>query len=196
MRHAIPIRRELGVPTAFNFLGPLANPARLGRQVVGVGDWTMATKVCGVLAANGARHVLVVYGSDGLDELTTTGPSTVVEWVADPDQDAPPGAGPTGRTTTSVIDPAALGLAPARLTDLVGGDAETNARMALAILDGEHGPQRDIVLLNAAAGLVAGGVATELAEGLVTAAAVIDDGRALGALQRLVSVSNAVADKR
>ncbi|MDQ2725497.1 MAG: anthranilate phosphoribosyltransferase, partial [Actinomycetota bacterium] len=114
MRHAIPIRRELGVATAFNFLGPLANPARLGRQVVGVGDWTMATKVCGVLAANGARHVLVVYGSDGLDELTTTGPSTVVEWVADPGQ--PPsglaaGAGPVGRTTTSVIDPAALGLA-------------------------------------------------------------------------------------
>ena len=196
MRHAIPIRRELGVPTAFNFLGPLANPARLGRQVVGVGDWTMATKVCGVLAANGARHVLVVYGSDGLDELTTTGPSTVVEWVADHDANAAPGTGPTGRTTTSVIDPAALGLAPARLTDLVGGDAETNARMALAILDGEHGPQRDIVLLNAAAGLVAGGVATDLAEGLVTAAAVIDDGRALGALQRLVSVSNAVTDKR
>jgi anthranilate phosphoribosyltransferase len=199
MRHAVPIRRELGVPTAFNFLGPLANPARLGRQVVGVGDWTMATKVCGVLAANGARHVLVVYGSDGLDELTTTGPSTVVEWVADPGRaalDGPAGARPAGRTTTSVIDPADLGLAPARLADLVGGDAETNARMARAILDGEHGPQRDIVLLNAAAGLVAAGVATHLAQGLVTAAAVIDDGQAHDALERLVTVSNAVPDNR
>ncbi|MDQ2729727.1 MAG: anthranilate phosphoribosyltransferase [Actinomycetota bacterium] len=199
MRHALPIRRELGVATAFNFLGPLANPARLGRQVVGVGDWTMATKVCGVLAANGARHVMVVYGSDGLDELTTTGPSTVVEWVADPGQPpvgAAAGAGPVGRTTTSVIDPAALGLAPARPPDLVGGDAETNARMARAILEGEHGPQRDIVLLNAAAGLVAGGVATHLAEGLIIAGAVIDDGRAFDALQGLVAVSNAVTENR
>ncbi len=197
MRHAAPTRAELGVATAFNFLGPLANPARLRRQVVGVGDWTMATKVCGVLAANGARHVLVVYGSDGLDELTTTGPSTVVEWVADPGQ--PPtgvaaGGDPVGRTTTSVIDPGELGLARARPSDLLGGDAQTNARMARAILDGEHGPQRDIVLLNAAAGLVAGGVATHLGEGLITAGAVIDDGRALDALQRLVSVSNSVTD--
>jgi anthranilate phosphoribosyltransferase len=198
MRHAIPIRRELGVPTAFNFLGPLANPARLGRQVVGVGDWTMATKVCGVLAANGAKHVLVVYGSDGLDELTTTGPSTVVEWIADPGPGLAPGVGaaPVGRTTTSVIDPAALGLAPARLSDLVGGDAGTNARMARAVLDGEDGPQRDIVLLNAAAGLVAGGAALDLSEGLDIAGAVIDDGRALDVLHRLVTVSNAVTDNR
>lgn len=200
MRHAIPIRRELGVATAFNFLGPLANPARLRRQVVGVGDGTMATKVCGVLAANGATRVLVVYGSDGLDELTTTGPSTIVEWIADPGPDLTPGGpaarGPVGRTTTSVIDPATLGLAPARPSDLVGGDAETNARMARAILNGEHGPQRDIVLLNAAAGLVAGGAAPHLAEGLITAGAVIDDGRALDALERLVTVSNALTDSR
>lgn len=198
MRHAAPTRAELGVATAFNFLGPLANPARLRRQVVGVGDWTMATKVCGVLAANGARHVLVVYGSDGLDELTTTGPSTVVEWVADsgrPPAGAAVGEGPAGRTTTSVIDPADLGLARARPSDLVGGDAQTNARMARAILDGEHGPQRDIILLNAAAGLVAGGVATHLGDGLITAGAVIDDGRALDALQRLVTVSNSVNNR-
>ncbi len=182
MRYAIPIRRELGVPTAFNFLGPLANPARVGRQVVGVGDGRMATKMCGVLAANGATHVLVVYGSDGLDELTTTGPSTVVEWdAADPEM------------RSSVVDPADLGLAPARLEDLRGGDAATNARLARRVLDGEPGPHRDIVVLNAAAALVAGGVAARLAEGLVIAGAALDDGRALAALERLIVASRATA---
>ncbi|MDQ6836875.1 MAG: hypothetical protein M3137_00670, partial [Actinomycetota bacterium] len=139
------------------------------------------------------------YGSDGLDELTTTGPSTVVEWVASPLRATPGGTtGPrgSGTTTTSVIDPSELGLPRARGADLVGGDAETNARMARAILDGEHGPQRDIVVLNAAAGLVAGGVVNRLVEGLTVAADVIDDGRALDALQRLVAVSNAVIDCR
>ncbi|MDQ6782314.1 MAG: anthranilate phosphoribosyltransferase [Actinomycetota bacterium] len=196
MRHAVPIRRELGVATAFNFLGPLANPARLRRQVVGVGDPAMATKVCGVLAANGAAHVLVVYGSDGLDELTTTGPSTIVEWIADPSQQASAGAGGgaglAGTTTTSVIDAAELGLARARPADLLGGDVDTNARMALAVLGGEQGAQRDLVVLNAAAGLVAGGVVAHLADGLLMAGAVIDDGRALSVLQRLITVSNAL----
>ncbi|MGH8917649.1 MAG: anthranilate phosphoribosyltransferase, partial [Actinomycetes bacterium] len=134
LRHAAPTRRELGVPTAFNFLGPLANPARVRRQVVGVGDALMATKMCGVLAANGATHVLIVYGSDGLDELTTTGTSTVVEWrSSDPEM------------RTSVVDPADLGLPRARREDLLGGDADTNARLARRVLEGETGPQRDIV---------------------------------------------------
>lgn len=207
MRHAASTRRELGVPTAFNFLGPLANPARLGRQVVGVGDSTMATKVCAVLAASGSTHVMVVYGSDGLDELTTTGPSTVVEWIADcdPDPDTDldsgadrdpglvvdaPGRRLAGRMTTTSIDPADLGLAPSQPSDLVGGDVATNAARARAILGGEPGPQRDIVVLNAAAGLVVGGVADHLASGLAIAAAALDDGRALAILDRLVAVSN------
>lgn len=181
MRHAIPIRRELGVPTAFNFLGPLANPARLRRQVVGVGDAAMAEKVCGVLAANGATRVLVVYGSDGLDELTTTGPSTIIGWDVE-----------AGKTVER-LDPTELGLAPAQPADLRGGDVDTNARLALAVLDGSPGPQRDIVVLNAAAGLVAGGVVADLAEGVVRAGESLDSGRARAALDRLIEVSTAAA---
>lgn len=179
MRHAIPVRRELGVPTAFNFLGPLANPTRVRRQVVGVGDPAMAAKMAGVLAAGGAEHVLVVHGAGGLDELSTTGPSQVEEFRA--------GAG----LTTSTVDPVALGLAPARLEDLKGGDAATNAGLLRRVLSGETGPQRDIVLLNAAAGLVVGGAAADLAAGLSIAAQVIDDGRAGQALEALIEVSRA-----
>ncbi len=176
MRHAIPVRRDLGVPTAFNFLGPLANPGRVTRQVVGVGDPTMATKMAGVLAGNGATHALVVHGAGGLDELSTTGPSTIVEWQA-------------GETSSHVVDPTDLGLAPARLDQLLGGDPATNARLARRVLEGEPGPHRDIVLLNAAAGLVVAGEAGQLAEGLLLAAASVDDGCAAGALARLVAVS-------
>jgi anthranilate phosphoribosyltransferase len=178
MRHAVPVRRDLGVPTAFNFLGPLANPARVRRQVVGVGDPAMAEKMIGVLAAGGASHVLVVHGADGLDELSTTGASTMYCYA--------------GRGLEKVeVDPGALGLRPARLADLVGGDAATNADMARRVLAGEPGPHRDIVALNAGAGLVVAGLAAELAEGLTLAAAAIDDGRAAGALERLIAVSQA-----
>ncbi len=183
LRFAGPTRRELGVPTAFNFLGPLANPAQVTRQVVGVGDSTMATKMAGVLAANGAAHVLVVYGHDGLDELSTTGPSTVVQWRADADRNAAP--------TSRVIDPAALGLRRATTKDLEGGDAATNATLARRVLGGEAGAHRDIVLLNAAAALVVGGAAAHLAEGLPMAAAAIDGGEAAATLERLVAASHA-----
>jgi anthranilate phosphoribosyltransferase len=183
MRHAIPVRRELGVPTAFNFLGPLANPARVTRQVVGVGDPAMATKMAGVLAAGGAAHVLVVHGSDGLDELSTTGPSMVHEFRNDRRAEG---------VQAFEVDPAALGLAPAGLDDLRGGDAGTNAALARRILSGDPGPQRDIVLLNAAAGLVVGGLCPDLAAGLTVAAEVVDSGRASDCLARLVAVSQAV----
>ena len=176
MRHAIPIRRELGVPTAFNFLGPLANPARVRRQVVGVGDPAMAAKMAGVLQAGGATRVMVVHGADGLDELSTTGPSTV-QFYRD------------GELAETIVDPQIIGLAPASLADLRGGDAATNAKRAVAVLSAEPGAQRDIVLLNAAAGLVVGGVVDDLTDGLEMAAAVVDDGRAMAALERLISVS-------
>ncbi len=182
LRHASATRRELGVPTAFNFLGPLANPARVRRQVVGVGDPAMATKMCGVLAASGATHVLVVHGSDGLDELTVTGPSTVLEWrVEDPE------------IRSWVIDPADLGISACRPDELLGGDTSTNAALARAVLEGGVGPHRDIVVLNAAAGLVVAGLAAHVAEGLVLAAAAIDDGRAARALELLVSTSQDAA---
>jgi anthranilate phosphoribosyltransferase len=195
MRYAGPTRAELGVPTAFNFLGPLANPARVTRQVVGVGDPSMAAKMCQVLVAGGAVAVAVVYGSDGLDELTTTGPSTIVGWTGHPHDSSTAGQGrPAPREAelvTMVIDPSALGLKPARPEDLVGGDAAANATFARRILDGEAGAHRDIVLLNAAAALVVGGRADDLAEGLDQAAAAVDRGDAAAALDRLVATSQA-----
>ena len=221
MRHAVPIRRELGVPTAFNFLGPLANPARVRRQVVGVGDPAMAARMARVLATGGATHVLVVHGADGLDELSTTGPSVMYEWRVPTLR--PPGGGsvegrPVGGGDLSVggrtvgggdlsveartdgadldllveaqtIDPAELGLPVARLADLLGGDAATNAALARRVLAGEPGPRRDVVLLNAAAALVAAGVTDDLADGLARAAASVDEGRAEAALDRLIKVS-------
>jgi anthranilate phosphoribosyltransferase len=185
MRHAVPVRRELGVPTAFNFLGPLANPARVRRQVLGVGDPAMAPKMARVLAAGGATRALVVHGADGLDELSTTGPSTVYEWQAS--------GGPAGDLAPVTVDPGSLGLARARIGDLRGGDAAANAKFARRVLAGQPGPHRDIVLLNAAAGLVAAGVSDGLGAGLVRAAAAVDDGRAESALDRLVAVSCAEA---
>jgi anthranilate phosphoribosyltransferase len=178
MRHAGPTRRELGVPTVFNFLGPLANPARVRRQVVGVSDPAMAEKMIGVLQANGAVHILVVFGHDGLDELTTTGPSTVLEWG-------------NGVRRTYQVDPIALGLALAAPADLLGADAVANAEVARRVFGGEKGPHRDIVLLNAAAGIVAAGQAADVAEGLAQAATSIDDGHAEQRLVSLVRASQA-----
>lgn len=180
LRYAGPTRRELGVPTAFNLLGPLANPARVGRQVVGVGDRRMATKMAGVLAANGAIHAMVVFGEDGLDELSTTGPSTVVEWMAG-----------EGGLRSRVVEPAEVGLRLAVPDDLKGGDASANAEFARRVLEGEAGAHRDIVLLNAAAGLVVGGAAEHLAAGVALAAAAVDDGRAAQTLERLIASSQA-----
>jgi anthranilate phosphoribosyltransferase len=180
LRHAGPVRRELGVPTVFNFLGPLANPARVRRQVVGVSDPRMAEKVIGVLQANGAEHALVVYGHDGLDELTTSTTSTVHE-LRD------------GGVTAFTVDPSALGLARAAPGGLLGGDAATNAALAREVLDGAPGPKRDIVVLNAAAALVVAGRCADLEEGVAAAHASIDSGRAAGVLGSLAKVSTAAA---
>jgi len=178
MRHAGPVRRELGVATVFNFLGPLANPTRPPHQVVGVSDGRMAARMAGVLAANGAIRALVVHGGDGLDELTTTGPSTMV-W-----QEA-------REARTLVVDPADLGFGPATAEALAGGDAADNATSLRAVLDGVAGAHRDIALLNAAAGLVAAGAAASLQEGVELARRSIDDGGAAAALDRLIAASTA-----
>ena len=178
LRHAGPARRELGIPTAFNFLGPLANPARVRRQLVGVSDPTMAERMLGVLEARGSDHVLLVHGHDGLDELTTTTTSTIHELEA-------------GEVRTWVLDPQDVGLALAKPEELRGGDPQANAGIARAVLAGETGPPRDVVLLNAGAALVAAGSAMSVSEGLVLAAKSIDGGGAAAALERLVAVSNA-----
>jgi anthranilate phosphoribosyltransferase len=186
-RHAVPTRRELGVPTVFNFLGPLANPARPRRQVVGVSDPAMAEKVLGVLVANGAERAMVVYGHDGLDELTTTSTSTVLFL-----EGASPGGGESVRTF--VVDPGELGLAPSSGDALRGGAPAVNADLARRVLEGEPGPHRDIVLLNAAAAVVVAGLAVDLVDGLSAAAASIDSGRAGEVLERLVQVSKEAAE--
>ncbi|MET0728552.1 MAG: anthranilate phosphoribosyltransferase [Acidimicrobiales bacterium] len=176
MRHAGPSRRDLGIPTSFNILGPLSNPGRVQRYLLGVADERMAVGMAGVLQANGAVRALIVHGGDGLDELTTTGPSSVVE-VRD------------GEVSTWQVDPAELGLPRAVREDLVGGDAHLNADLARRVLAGEHGAHRDIIGLNAGAALMAAGLADDLATGLELALGAIDSGAAVGALNRLVEVS-------
>lgn len=172
LRHAGPTRAELGVRTAFNFLGPMANPARVRRQVVGVSDPRMAERMLRVLVANGSERPLVVFGHDGLDELTTTTTSTLMSWE-------------DGEVRTQEVDATAFGLAPAQPADLLGGDATVNAEAAHRVLAGDAGPHRDIVVLNAGAGLLVGGAVDDLAAGVEAAQACIDDGRAAGVLERL-----------
>jgi anthranilate phosphoribosyltransferase len=176
LRHLAGARRELGVATTFNFLGPLANPARVSRQAVGVSDERMADRMLGTLEALGTRRALVFHGDDGLDELTTTTTSTVHE-LRD------------GHTTTYTLDPHDFGISPSTPADLCGGDAAENAARAEAVLAGEAGPVRDIVELNAAAALVVAGVAPGIGEGIEAARAAIDAGAATKALDALVRVS-------
>jgi anthranilate phosphoribosyltransferase len=175
MGHAGPVRRELRVPTVFNFLGPLTNPARPFAQVVGVSDERMLPLLAQVLARRTTRARLF-RALDGLDELTTTGPSLVFD-VED------------GQLRESMLDPADLGLARCEVEDLRGGDPEASAAIALAIIDGETGPRRDVVLLNAAAALEVSGRASSLDEGLALAATSIDSGAAVDVLARWVSSS-------
>jgi anthranilate phosphoribosyltransferase len=178
MRFVGPVRKELGVATTFNFLGPLANPARVTRQVVGVSDPAMADRVIGTLRELGARHAMVFFGHDGLDELTTTDLSTVRE-LRD------------GEVHRSVLDPLDLGISRAHAEDLRGGNPAQNAVIARRVLDGEKGAVRDVVLLNAAAALVVADVAPDFAAGFETAANAIDSGAALEALESFIAVSQA-----
>jgi anthranilate phosphoribosyltransferase len=180
-----PVRRELGIPTVFNFLGPLANPAGARRQLVGVSDPAMAPKMAGVLGATGSRRAMVLFADDGLDELSVTGPATVIELEGDGEGDYD--------LVTSRVDPAALGFAPATLADLRGGDAAFNAEAIRRVLDGAPGPHRDIGVLNAAAALVVAGAAPDLPAGIAAAGQALDEGRARAVLDALVTVSAAAA---
>ena len=179
MRHAAPVRQELGTRTVFNVLGPLANPAGARDGVFGVYAPGLARTYAEALAGLGARRALVVHGAGGVDELTPSGPSLVVE-VRD------------GRITEWQLDPATLGLAPSDPAELRGGDAAENAAAIRRVLDGERGGRRDAIVLNAGAALVAAGVAETFPDGVAIAAAAIDDGAAGAVLVRLVEFSNAV----
>jgi len=186
LRHAATSRRELGIPTVFNFLGPLTNPAQPAAQAVGVADARMAPTMAGVLAARGAS-ALVFRGDDGLDELSTAAPSQV--WAV---------AG--GEVRSDRVDPAALGLAPAAAGALRGADAAHNAAVTRSFLAGEPGPVRDAVLLNAAAALVAydgvgpGPVGEQVARALPRAAEAVDSGAAAAVLENWVTVSRSLAE--
>jgi anthranilate phosphoribosyltransferase len=176
MRHAGPTRRELGVRTVFNVLGPLANPARVKRQALGVGAPGLAPLMVRVLRDLGHDRALVFYGEDGLDELSTVARSRVFE-LRD------------GQVTEFELDPASLGLPAASPDDLRGGTPPENAALIRRIFGGEKGPHRDVVLLNAAAAMIAGGRARDWREGLSIAAESIDRGAAGERLDRLVAAS-------
>ena len=171
MRHAGPVRRELGVPTCFNLLGPLTNPAGVRRQVVGVADPSLAAQVARVLHTIGVERALVVHG-DGVDELPLDGSGIMYDVSA-------------GGVRQDRVDSATVGLSRAGRDELRGGDAATNAAIIEAVLSGERGARRDVVLLNAGAAVLAGGRSKDLAEGVEIAAAAIDDGRATDLLARL-----------
>ncbi|MFA5889697.1 MAG: anthranilate phosphoribosyltransferase [Actinomycetota bacterium] len=178
MRHAGPVRRELGIPTVFNFLGPLTNPAGALRQTVGVSDADMAPKLAAALGRLGTERAMVFRGDDGLDELTVTTTSTI--W------DVGDGGG------ARRFDPASVGIARSSLAELAGGTAADNARVVERVLSGEVGSVRDAVVLNAAAALEVAGLASDIAEGLLLARESIDSGRAGRALDRLRDVSQRV----
>jgi anthranilate phosphoribosyltransferase len=176
-RFAAPPRRELGIATVFNMLGPMANPGRVKRQLIGVADPRFAEPMVRTLQQQGLSVAWVVHGG-GLDELTTTGPSTVLSLDH-------------GVIDEFIVDPAALGLAPAEKQDLVGGTPGDNVLAIRRVLAGDRGPHRDIVVLNAGAALVVAGRAGDVGAGVELAAAAIDDGRAEATLEALVAVSTA-----
>jgi anthranilate phosphoribosyltransferase len=178
-RFAAPSRREIGIPTVFNLLGPMANPGRVRRQVIGVANGAFAERMVETLRHHDSVHAWVVHGG-GLDELTTTGSSHVIE-LRD------------GEIGHFEVNPSVLGLAAATGDQLVGGDRAHNAEVVRNVLSGASGPHRDIVLLNAAAGLVVGGAVGDLEAGLVRAAESIDSGAAQVTLERMVAASREAA---
>jgi anthranilate phosphoribosyltransferase len=175
MRFAAPVRSQLGTPTTFNFLGPLANPAGATRRTVGVSDPVMAERVIRTLATLGVERALVFFGHDGLDELTVTTTSTVYELAA-------------GEVRIYEVDPLDFGIPLAEMGALAGGDAAGNAQAVHQVFAGANGPIRDIVTLNSAAALLVADVVPDLAAGVEQARAVIDDGRAAATLEAFVRV--------
>jgi len=185
MKHAIGPRRELGVRTIFNILGPLTNPAGTPAQLIGVYDPSLTEPLACVLKELGARAAYVVHGAGGLDELSTGGPNRVSYFGI---------AGENGHVVTKTLDPRNYGFEPADLADLRGGDPQENARITRDILSGkDRGPRRDTVLLNAAAALLVGGVVDGLTPGIGKAAQSIDSGAALDKLEQLVKFSQSIA---
>ena len=177
MKYVGSIRKELGIRTVFNILGPLTNPAHPSMQILGVYDEVLVDPLAKVLTSLGVKKGMVVYGQDKLDEISLSAPTTVCEFS-------------DGTYNSYVIQPEDFGLSRCSRKDLIGGDPAENARIALAVLQGEKGPRRDAVLMNAGAGLYIGGKTDTYAEGIKMAAALIDSGKALETLKAFAAASN------
>ena len=176
MRHAGPVRRELGVRTVFNFLGPLCHPANVKHTAIGVSDAGRAERMIEVLANRGTEYAFVYHGEDGLDEMTITGPSMIYRLR-------------NGEITTAEFTPEDFGVPRAKLGDIKGGDATENVAITRDVLGGRGGPHRDIVLINAAPAIVVAGLAEGFADGIELAAESIDSGDAVAVLDRGVAFS-------
>ncbi|HET8668557.1 MAG TPA: anthranilate phosphoribosyltransferase, partial [Terriglobales bacterium] len=177
MKYVQPARRELRLRTVFNLLGPLTNPAHASAQVVGVYSADLVEKLAEALRELGLKRALVVHGSDGLDEITITGTTRIAEVRS-------------GNVHTYEVEPEQFGLRRAPMADISGGDVAANAAIIRTILDGQHSPRRDVVLLNASAALVAAGRADSIMEAMPVAAQSIDSGAAKTKLQALVDFTN------
>ena len=181
MAHVVPVRKELGVRTIFNFLGPLTNPAGAERQLLGVSDRHYQETIAEALLGLGSVRAMVVAAEDGVDELSLSARTRVIE-VAD------------GRTAEWFVEPGELGLAPAELEDVAGGTPAENAAASRAVLEGEAGPRRDLVLLNAGAAIYVGGVVPGLQEGVGKAVEAVDSGAAVAVLERLIATTAELGD--
>jgi anthranilate phosphoribosyltransferase len=177
MKHAIGPRREIGIRTVFNILGPLTNPAGAQAQLLGVYDDALCGTLAKVLHALGSERVFVVHGRDGEDEISLTSPTHVAELHA-------------GEVETYTIEPELFGMKRTSLSQLVGGDSEQNAGIAREVLGGKKGPHRDAVLLNAGAAIAAAGLADDIADGITHATEAIDSGAAAAKLDALVKLTN------
>ena len=180
MRFAGPVRRELGIPTVFNFLGPLSNPAGTKNYAIGVSDGQMAERMIRALSALGAARAFVFHGDDGLDELTLSGPSSIWRLV-------------NGEITHAELTPEDFGVSRAPVSDVLGGLVDENVAITRSVLAGDKGPKRDIALINAAAGIVASGNTDGFADATILAAEAIDSGAAMGVLESVVSRSQELA---
>ncbi|MBI3040824.1 MAG: anthranilate phosphoribosyltransferase [Chloroflexi bacterium] len=180
MKYAGPPRREIGIRTVFNILGPLTNPARAGNYLLGVADGSLVEKMALVLQSLGCNHALVVHGEDGLDEISLSGETRVCELK-------------DGGINNYSLSPKDFGLPRASLDSLKGGTAAENATLLRSILSGTPGPQRDVVLMNAAAALLAGDKAKTVRQGMALAKEALDNGQALSRLEQLIKLSQSFA---
>jgi anthranilate phosphoribosyltransferase len=185
MRFVGPARKQMGIRTIFNVLGPLTNPAGASHQLIGVGHPDIAVKLAAVLGKLGSKHAVLVHSEEGLDEVGIRGVSQITEWDER-----------KGDIETYAIEPEDFGLVRGNSTDLIGGDVAENVAITRAILGGEQGPRRTVTLMNAGAGIYAADAAESFAEGIAIAADAIDSGKALEKLEQLISVTQELVSRK